>query len=537
MLKQPVYVVDTNVLVDYPNIIPDLDTDIPRPQSPTVDLTNAHLVIPSAVVRELSSFKKEKTARGKAARKVLKKVRSLAEKQTQTLGDTYKLEAPIDINGTFVSILPIHKNFKDCSPFKPSEDDMDGQIILAALIVEMLARGLPIDGTARKESVEGLEASSDIKLLTNDNGLAIRARERGISTSRYGYKCPEPYTGRRDLVMPPELFEKFFDERRIERGEFEEAFPEERKLVANEFIIMTVEKEEDYPLDYDPRNNLYFQNIGRYDRNEDAIVPLRYVSSFPATIKTPGQAIYAEALMDPDIAVVICDGPAGSGKTYMATVYGYNACKAGAFIGVTVVPCESHSKLGALPGDLDEKMDPDLQPLKNALRNYLLNSDAKLKKELDNFKKFGPSCKCKNGGDNDSEGMPEKRSLKAKLEDRVELIWSNWFSSIPIENARGRDFAHEIAIYDEFQDQTITQADTLIKRLGMDGKIVITGDVYQIHAPYLDETNNGLNYASHLLYNHPMVAQVCLTDDEVVRHPLVKEVARRQKKLGLSSFE
>ena len=63
----------------------------------------------------------------------------------------------------------------------------------------------------------------------------------------------------------------------------------------------------------------------------------------------------------------------------------------------------------------------------------------------------------------------------------------------------------------------------------MDGKIVITGDTEQVHAPYLDSTNNGLVYASQLLLDNPMVAQVCFTEDEVIRHPLVKMVAERQK--------
>ena len=234
--------------------------------------------------------------------------------------------------------------------------------------------------------------------------------------------------------------------------------------------------------------------------------------------------------MDPNFAAIICTGPAGCGKTFMATVYGYSACKNGDYIGVTVIPCESHSKIGALPGDLGEKMDPEIQPLKNALRNYLLISDSRLKKELETLRKYGADSKPKKGAESpDDDSCSGKRSIKAKLADRVDLIWENWFSSIPIENARGRDFAYELAVYDEFQDQTISQADTLIKRLGDDGKIIITGDIEQIHAPYLDRTNNGLVYASRLLYNNPMVAQVCFTDEEVVRHPLVKIVATRQK--------
>ena len=174
-------------------------------------------------------------------------------------------------------------------------------------------------------------------------------------------------------------------------------------------------------------------------------------------------------------------------------------------------------------------MDPEVQPLKNALRNYLLNEDKKLKKELETLQKFGTDAKKKNSAQDDCEDVPEKRSLKAKLNDRANLIWDNWFSNIPIEHARGRDFSYELALYDEFQDQNVSQADTLIKRLGTDGKIVIIGDIEQIHAPYIDPSSSGLAYASRQLMDSTMVAQVCFTEDEVIRHPLVKMVAMRQK--------
>lgn len=527
------YVIDTNVLVDYVDIIPAPDEPDSSPEEPIIDLSGAHLVIPTAVIRELSSFKREKSERGKAARTALKRIRAIVEGRVETMEDVYHLAAPILLahDGQTLSVLPVHKNFKRALPFSPSEDDMDGQIILAALEVAFLDAGMPIDGTATLEKVANLKAEN-VVLLTNDNGLAIRARERGLKTDRYGYKYPEPYTGRRDIVVPKELFHEFYNGRRVSRALFEELMPGERKLVANEFIVMSLESYADYPRDFDPNpmSNPYFAQIGRYDYEEDAIVNLRYVMDFPIRLKNPGQAIYAEALMDPNIAAVVCTGPAGSGKTYMATVYGLHACRSGDFIGVTTVPCESRSKLGALPGDLDEKMDPEVQPLKNALRNYLLNEDTKLRKELENLKKFGPNSKesKKNCCTEDGEA-PSKGSIKTKLKDRVDLIWENWFSSVPIENARGRDFAQELAIYDEFQDQNAAQADTLIKRIGIDGKIVLTGDVEQIHAPYLDKSDNGLVYAARQLFDNPMVAQVCFREEEVIRHPLVRMIAERQK--------
>ena len=175
-------------------------------------------------------------------------------------------------------------------------------------------------------------------------------------------------------------------------------------------------------------------------------------------------------------------------------------------------------------------MDPEVQPLKNALRNYLLNEDPKLKKELETLQKFGTDIKKKPKCQDYNEEQPEKRSLKAKLKDRADLIWDNWFSNIPIEHARGRDFSYELAIYDEFQDQSVSQADTLLKRLGRDGKIVVIGDIEQIHAPYIDQSSSGLEYASRLLMDSEMVAQVCFTEEEVIRHPLVKLITMRQAK-------
>ncbi len=542
---QSVWVIDTNIIIDYDGIIPGKEGK--QPHEPTVDLSEAHLVIPTVVVRELSNFKGEKSDRGVAARTVIRRLRNLFEGDIHTMGDVYNLRAPITVGygNQLISILPVHKDFWKCLPFHPSSTDMDGQIILTALAASMSMCGLPIDGTAKPSLVEGM-SYDNVVLLTNDNGLAIRARERGLRTERYGYKYPEPYTGRRDVVVPAELFAEFYndpDGSGLSRKRFEELMPNEPRLIANEFIAMRVSSFEDWPAGYNPFTDAFFDCVGRYDAKLDAIVHLRYVRDFPTSVKNIGQAIYAEALMDPEISAVICTGPAGSGKTYMATVFGYVACKNGDFIGVTAVPCENRSNIGALPGDLDEKMDPDVQPLKNALRNYLLHSDAKLKRELEALSKFGaennrPKKRSKNGNGNGNgegydancqNGDSTNRSIKAKLKDRVDLIWDNWFSNVPIEMARGRDFAYELAIYDEFQDQNASQADTLIKRIGADGKIILTGDVEQIHAPYLDQSNNGLIYASRQLFDSPMVAQVHFTEEEVVRHPLVREIARRQK--------
>lgn len=529
-----IYVTDTNVLIDYVDIIPGEEGK--QPLEPIVDLSHAHIVIPTVVDRELGRFKSEPGERGRAAREILRRLRALSESNSPgAVGDSYRLERPMEVPGSdlVISIMPVHKDFCKCLPYRPSNDDKDGQIALTALAAACVKKGIPIDGTA--EGVAKMDFSKDVVLLTNDNDFASRANAHGITTSRYGYKLPPPYTGRRDIEVPKELFHEFYFNRSegISREFFEELMPDEPKLVANEFIVMGLSGPQDFPNGFTPWDNPYFDNIGRYDARSDRIVPLSYIRAFPVRVSNPGQAMYAEALMDPDIAAVVCTGPAGSGKTYMATIFSYAACRDGNFIGVTVVPCENRSNLGALPGDLDEKMDPEVQPLKDALRNYILKDDPKFRKALEDFRKYGAGSKgksksTKNESDNGCNGEPSGGSIRARLESKVDNIWSNWFLSLRIEHARGRDFSNQIAIYDEFQDQNAKQADTLIKRIGANGKIVLTGDIRQIHAPYLDQSNNGLVYASRLLYDNQMVMQVHFTEAEVVRHPLVKDIARRQ---------
>ena len=617
--KRPIYVLDTNVLVDYPDIIPG--EKVGKPKNPTIDLAGSHLVIPSAVVRELSSFKREKSDRGRVARRVLKRLRKLTRKnKSGHWWRAYRMGEPIRLDGTgmTLSILPIHKSFKKSLPYSPSEEDMDGQIILAAISASYVASGMPNDGSCiLKESIFGKIAKRmgeiihftenkfdenqyvgrNVIILTNDNGLAIRAHERGIATDRFGYDCPAPYVGRRDLKVPNELFKKMFLEQRVSRADFERLMPDEAPLIANEFIIMVPEEPAGCPF-YNPKRKKDFGNIGRYDCDEDALVPLKFVKSFPVKPLTVGQALYAEALADPRISAVICTGPAGSGKTYMVTIYSYIATMSGVYMGISVVPCENTSKLGALPGGLNSKMDPQVQPFKNALRNYLYKKGFGQPKkiqlleesetdysELDEDSVDSMTEKTeftqvaetetsvfeeaqsdyqseteanteegtKDGNEEAEQGTNtngrgrsgrkrktrhrtkeshsrHQKSLKVLLDDKVEDIWRDFFSNIPIEVARGQDFNDQIAIYDEFQDQNVSQADTLIKRIsGERGKIVITGDIEQIHSPYLDENNNGIVYATETLYDSPLVARVSFTEEDVVRHPLVKMVAERQK--------
>lgn len=349
------YVIDTNILIDYPDIVSPLGEPAVELDSPTIDLTGAHLIIPSAVIRELSSFKKEKSERGSVARLLLKRLNKLRRKGKKVTrageaptgyASSYHLDAAVEIEqrDQLLSIMPISKDFakKKDILFSPSSDDMDGQIILTALIAAIEIDPMHDLGCGLRQ----------LTILTNDNDLSIRADIRGITTSGYGYKYPDPYTGRREVIVPKDLLSFFMASHELRLDEWQDYMPDQPALVANEFIIMRP----DEPINgYDPDEDQYFSNIGRYDMARQTIVQLKHLREFPVTPRNPGQAIYAEALAEPSISAIVCTGPAGSGKTYMATAYGYEACKMNEYIEITVVPCEDRGNTGALPGDLEEK--------------------------------------------------------------------------------------------------------------------------------------------------------------------------------------
>ena len=112
--------------------------------------------------------------------------------------------------------------------------------------MEFILLMIPVDGTAEIRDVQKWITLGRTTLLTNDNGLAIRANERGIWTSRYGYKLPAPYTGRREVWVPKDLLTYFSMSHSIEMDVWRLMVPteESRVMVVNEFIIMRPENEQ-----------------------------------------------------------------------------------------------------------------------------------------------------------------------------------------------------------------------------------------------------------------------------------------------------
>lgn len=196
--------------------------------------------------------------------------------------------------------------------------------------------------------------------------------------------------------------------------------------------------------------------------------------------RTRGQKEYLEALKNSDVTV--CIGPAGTGKTYLAVAAAVSALlnKRVNRLILTRPAVEAGESLGFLPGDLQEKVNPYIRPLYDALYSML-----------------------------DVERV--RRLLEREM---IEIA--------PLAFMRGRTLAHSFAILDEAQNTTTEQMKMFLTRLGEGSTAVVTGDITQIDLP--PGKVSGLIEARHVLRNTPGVAIIDLDRSDVVRHPLVQSI-------------
>ncbi|WP_170790346.1 PhoH family protein [Ruegeria lacuscaerulensis] len=196
--------------------------------------------------------------------------------------------------------------------------------------------------------------------------------------------------------------------------------------------------------------------------------------------RTDAQKAYVQSLFNNELAFGI--GPAGTGKTYLAVAVGVSM-----FIGGHVdriilsrPAVEAGEKLGYLPGDMKDKVDPYMQPLYDALNDFL----------------------------------PGKQLAKLIEEKRIEIA--------PLAFMRGRTLANAFVVLDEAQNATTMQMKMFLTRLGEGSRMVITGDRSQVDLPR--GVQSGLADAERLLKTIPNISFNYFTSKDVVRHPLVAAI-------------
>tara|TARA_B100001029_G_C15044833_1_gene446347 strand:- start:91 stop:999 length:909 start_codon:yes stop_codon:yes gene_type:complete len=220
------------------------------------------------------------------------------------------------------------------------------------------------------------------------------------------------------------------------------------------------------------------------DIEDEPIVLYTHKGSVNA--RTKGQKNYLEAVNSNDIVFAI--GPAGTGKTYQAVAMAVSALKSKSVdkIIITRPAVEAGERLGFLPGDLKEKVDPYLTPLYDALNDML-----------------------------------PRDKLKIYLDQRTIEI-------APLAYMRGRTLHNSFIILDEAQNATPMQMKMFLTRLGVTSKAIITGDITQIDLP--ENNKSGLIDAANVLKKVNGVSFVYFDETDVVRHKLVKNIIKAYAK-------
>jgi phosphate starvation-inducible PhoH-like protein len=196
--------------------------------------------------------------------------------------------------------------------------------------------------------------------------------------------------------------------------------------------------------------------------------------------RTAGQALYVQTIRDSDLVFAV--GPAGTGKTFLAVAMAVEALKHQDVRRIVLVrpAVEAGESLGYLPGDLHAKIDPYLRPLFDALQSLI---------GFDSMKQF-------------------------MEQDVIEVV--------PLAYMRGRTLDEAFIILDEAQNATVAQMKMFLTRMGVDSKIVVSGDTTQIDLPL--NTPSGLIDATRRLAHIQGVSSLELTVADIVRHQLVQEI-------------
>lgn len=449
------YVLDTNVLLHDPASLERFKEN--------------HLCIPVDVLAEMDKFKTEQSERGANARRVhrrLTEMFSCAEKITRGV----TTEGGGTVRMVIYDPATCPKNSELLNRFYrifPDRERVDHRILAACLLLMQ-------------------HNSAPVVLVTKDINMQLKARTVGIECQDYlNDKVDAREVSNYEMgsidVDPSEL------QRYASAGEIE--LPDERvhSLVPNQYVLLGAGEKQTIPARFAGRGRFVRLNI------PDVLKIQGGQSLKPLNL---GQRCLIDALLNPEISLVTCYGHAGTGKTLVAVAAGLHEMFNRKYTGITVSrPVVSMGdQLGFLPGSLDEKMRPWLQPIHDAL-DLLMRPNTPL----------GPRRKQQKATADASSTT--KKPYESLMEQGVLEIEALCY-------IRGRSIPNRFFILDEAQQLTPQEAKTIVTRMSKDSKLVLVGDPAQIDNPYVDSRSNGLVYTRNRLKGQPFVAHIALNRGE-----------------------
>lgn len=448
------FVLDTNVVLHDPGCLSRF--------------ADNHVCLPVDILVELDRFKNEHTERGANARRVHRNLTAL-------FGDEEKLVTkgvPTDEGGSIRLVLfdsnaceSSSKRLKQFYEIFPEKGKVDHRILACTLLIEE-------------------HNKSDVILITKDLNMQLKAKAVGIHCQDYqNDKVDAKEVSNYDLVrisVQSSELQRFASSGHLELSE--ELRP---GVVINQYVLLEAGEKQTMPARLD--------ETGTFVR---LVIPeiLRIPDGHQLKPLNLGQKCLIDALLNPEISLVTVYGQAGTGKTLVAVAAGLSEIFNRRYNGLTVSRpvVAMGEQLGFLPGTLDEKMRPWLQPIYDALD--LL---------------FQPPV---------SQTAKRKAKKKEPAEHAAKpydaLIESGVIEIEALAYIRGRSIPNRFFILDEAQQLTPQEAKTVVTRMSRGSKLVMVGDPDQIDNPYVDSRSNGLVYTQNRLKGQPFAAHITLSRGE-----------------------
>src|SRR5262245_41345939 len=428
------FVLDTNVLIHDPRAI--------------LQFADNEVVIPIYVLEEIDTFKKEASERGRNAREVARMLDDL-----RSNGGRLSDGVPLPDSGGRLRVASAARSV----PTTLRESQIaDHLILMVALDVRDASKADPTI------------------FVTKDVNLRIRADSLGLTAMDFEGEridIDELYSGIIELPVAAADVDTFYTQNTLP---LTEAY-----LKANQYVLLR------------DRENPSHSALGRFDAAGKKLVQLRKLRDGVWGIRPRNKEQHCalDLLLCDDIKLVTLVGKAGTGKTMLALAAGLQK----------VVEEQLYSKLlvsrpifplgrdvGYLPGDIEEKLNPWMQPI------------------YDNVEFL----------------MGLNKQERGKGRSYQELIDFGYIEIEPLTYIRGRSIPNQFIIVDEAQNLTPHEVKTIITRVGEATKVVLTGDPYQIDNPYVDATSNGLTTVVEKFKGEAVAGHVSLTKGE--RSPLAE---------------
>ena len=421
------YILDTNVLLHDPDSL--------------LNFKNNCVLIPIEVLEEIDRFKRESSELGQNARSVSRTLDNLRKEGHLNKG------VKLPTGGRLRIIFQdVHAN--------GSSSGLNGGSVDNRIV-------------AQAQAVQKADPKSKTILVSKDINLRIKADALGLEAEDYETDrvfLTDLYSGMIEQMASPEKIARFRAEGELELNGGGKYFP-------NEFCTLIDET--------NPKRTA----LGKVDPTGKKLMPILDVRDGVWGIKPRNreQHFAFDALLDDRIKLVTLMGKAGTGKTLMAMAAGLKRTVLDREFRRLVVarPTISMGKeLGFLPGSLEEKLSPWMQPIHDALE---LLSDLNM-------------------------GHDHRRS--------TDLMRSGTIVVEALSYIRGRSIANQFMVIDEAQNLTPLEVKTIITRVGNGTKIIFTGDPWQIDNPYVDSSSNGFNYIVSKFRDHAIAAHIELQKGE-----------------------